>query len=91
MNRSKFVPVAIVVVVVGFILLMMFAMPKATHRVEVCITFEGQSECKIASGGTKEAALRTAVENACALISGGPTDTVRCQNTQPTKLNWLTP
>jgi hypothetical protein len=91
MNRSKYIPIAIVGGIVAFILLMMFAMPKAAHRVEVCITFEGQSECKTASGATKESALRTAVENACALISGGPTDTVRCQNTPPTKLNWLTP
>jgi len=83
------IPIAIVGVIVAFVLLMLFAMPQAKHRVEVCITFEGQSECRTASGATRESALRTAVENACALISGGPTDTVRCQNTPPTKTNWL--
>lgn len=89
MNRSKYVPIAIVAGIVGFVLLMIFAMPKAKYRVEVCLTFDGQSSCKIASGATRESALRTAVENACALISGGPTDTVRCQNTPLTKKNWL--
>jgi hypothetical protein len=89
MNKSKLIPIAIVGVIVAFILLMLFAMPKPKHRVEVCITFEGQSQCRIASGATKDAALRTAVENACALISSGPTDTVRCQNTPPTKTDWL--
>lgn len=89
MNKSKLIPIVIVATIVGFVLLMVFAMPKATHRVEVCITFERQSSCKIASGATRESALRQAVENACALISGGPTDTVRCQNTVPTKTNWL--
>jgi hypothetical protein len=83
------IPVAIVATIVAFVLLMLFAMPSAQHRVEVCITFDGQSECRIASGPTRESALRTAVDNACALISSGPTDTVRCANTPPTKTNWL--
>lgn len=65
------------------------AMPSPAFRVEVCLEFKGQTSCKIASSATEQTALRTATENACALISGGVTDTIACQNTTPKSVKWL--
>jgi hypothetical protein len=59
------------------------------HRVEVCIEFNGQSRCKIASGASQEAALRTAHDNACGELAGGVTDTLACGRTEPYKVTWL--
>ena len=59
------------------------------HRVEVCVEFRGRQSCRIASGATKEDALRTATDNACALISAGMTDSIACGNTPPYKVTWL--
>ena len=56
------------------------------YRVEVCMEFQGQSACRIASGSTKEHAQRTATDNACALISSGMTDSMSCTNTPAKKI-----
>jgi hypothetical protein len=50
---------------------------------EVCMTFNGRTECRTAVGVDSDEATRTAIQNACALISGGMTQTIQCQNRQP--------
>jgi hypothetical protein len=50
---------------------------------EVCITFQGRTECRAAVGATEQEATTTAIQNACALISAGMTQTVQCQNRPP--------
>lgn len=61
----------------------------AGYRVEVCKEFQGRTACRTASGATRDAALRTASDNACALISSGMTDSIACQGTTPTSVKWL--
>ena len=61
----------------------------ATHRVEVCMEFNGRTSCRIASGSTESFALRTATSNACAGIASGVTDSIACEQKAPTKVNWL--
>ena len=58
-------------------------------RVEVCMEFRGQTNCRVASGATQESALRTAITNACALISGGVTDSQQCERSTPLSVKWL--
>lgn len=53
------------------------------HRVEVCMEFRGQSACRTAAGPTREEAIRTATDNACALLASGMTDTIQCGRTPP--------
>jgi hypothetical protein len=50
---------------------------------EVCVTFQGQTNCGKASSETREGAVRSAVTAACATIAGGMTETIRCDNTPP--------
>lgn len=63
-------------------------MNMAVHRVEVCMQFGGQTNCRTASGATREFALHTAISNACAGISSGVTDTIKCEHQEPVKLDW---
>lgn len=58
-------------------------------KVEVCMTFNGQTVCKTVNAKSEAAALRTGAENACADISSGVDDTIRCQNTEPKSVKWL--
>jgi hypothetical protein len=51
--------------------------------------FEGRNNCRTALGNTKEVALRTAIDNACALIASGMTQTIACSNTPPKSVKWL--
>jgi hypothetical protein len=50
--------------------------------------FQGKQSCRIASGTTKEQALRTASENACAIIASGMTDSMACDRSTPTRITW---
>mgnify|MGYP005811269473 CR=1 FL=1 len=53
------------------------------NRVEVCLTFNGRQACRVASGASREEAVRTATDNACALIASGVTETMACGRTAP--------
>lgn len=56
------------------------------HTYEVCIEFKGRTNCAVASGTTKEEAIRTATDTACAIISGGMTESIQCSRTPPTSV-----
>ena len=75
---------------VGFVGALIYnTMSYSQFRVEVCMEFEGRSNCRTALGNTKEVALRTAIDNACALIASGMTQTIACSNTPPKSVKWL--
>lgn len=51
--------------------------------------FNGQTACKTVSAKSEDFALRGGRENACADISSGVDDTIRCQNMEPKSVKWL--
>lgn len=59
------------------------------NRVEVCMEFRGRTQCKTASGATKEAAIRTAGDAACSLIASGMTETMQCSHSEPKSVREL--
>jgi hypothetical protein len=54
-------------------------------RCEVCITFEGRQACRSVDGATADDAKRSAINNTCAQLSSGVTQTMACERTTPTK------
>jgi hypothetical protein len=70
------------------VLIVYSTLSMATHRVEVCMQFEGHTNCRIASGSTRDFALRTAISNACAGIASGVTDSIKCEHEEPVKVDW---
>ena len=83
--------VVMTVVFFGIILVViaLSTMNLAQHRVEVCMTFNGRTNCRTASGSTEEFARRTATTNACAELASGVTDSMACDAATPTKINVL--
>ena len=80
----------IVLAVVAFVgLLGYMSMGQKQQRVEVCVDFQGRKNCRIASGPTKDAALRTATDNACATITNGMTESMSCSHNPPASTKWL--
>jgi hypothetical protein len=76
--------------VVAFLALLAYStLHGPRYRVEVCMTFNGQSTCKTVNAKSQDAAVRSATENACADIASGVDDTIRCQNTEPRSIHWL--
>lgn len=52
-------------------------------RADVCIVFNGQKQCRTAIGATEEEAVRTATNNACAMLASGMTQTMSCERVPP--------
>ncbi|HET9481767.1 MAG TPA: hypothetical protein VFP98_08425 [Candidatus Polarisedimenticolia bacterium] len=62
------------------------SMQQAQVTCEVCITFRGASQCRSATGPEREAAVRTATDNACAFLASGMADSIQCSNTPPSRV-----
>jgi hypothetical protein len=76
--------------VVGFLALVAYSTMKGKrYRVEVCMAYQGRTNCRTVSATSEEAALRSASDNACADIASGVTDIMRCDQSQPHSVKWL--
>ncbi|MDZ7638611.1 MAG: hypothetical protein U5J83_10270 [Bryobacterales bacterium] len=85
---SKPVLVGVGLLAVVALLMIWSSIGLREHRVEVCVTFDGRSVCRTASGASKESALRQAQDNACALLTSGVTGTIACGQTKPDRVTW---
>ncbi len=54
-------------------------------RCEVCITYNGLSQCRTVEGEHEEDVHLAAVNNVCAYLANGVTDGMACMRTPPTK------
>jgi hypothetical protein len=59
------------------------------YRIEVCMSYDGRSACRIVSAKSEQSAVRNAISNACAEIASGVTDTMRCEQSPPKSQRWL--
>lgn len=90
MKKSVLLGIAFVVAVLGAVIYTTLSASSSRYRVEVCVEFQGRRSCRIAAAATEQGALRTAQENACALISSGVTDSMQCGTyTAPASVRWI--
>lgn len=89
MNKKVGLGIGIVFALVFAGILTYSMMSLRKHRVEVCIAYNGRTECRVAAGATQDEALRTATDNACALLASGMTDNMACGRTEPKSVRWL--
>ena len=75
-----------VVLFVGYLLYSSLNLRKFTC--EACVEFQGRTVCRTAAGATREEAVRTAVELACAVLAAGRTESMRCNETPPKSVSW---
>jgi hypothetical protein len=87
MKPAAWLGVLFVVVVLGFIVYSTFQ--GTGYKCEVCVTFNGRTDCRVAGAKTQEHAIRTAVENACAQLASGVADSTRCDQTRPDSVRWI--
>ena len=86
MKKTVWIAIAFVVVFLLFVISTTFQGERV--RVEVCMVFHGQRDCRKAQAQDREHALRTAITNACAQLASGVTDTGQCENTPPESVTW---
>ena len=87
MRKTLWLGVLFVAVIVAA--LVYTSVGAARHRCEVCMTYMGRTSCKTASAGSRQEALRTATQNACADIASGMTESNQCENGAPQSVRWL--
>ena len=87
MKKTVWLAIAFGVLVVGAIVYSTFSQDRV--RCQVCVSFKGQRDCRIASATNREGAVRAAVTNACAQLASGVTETTQCESTQPDSVEWL--
>ncbi len=75
---------------VGFIaLLTWLTLGHKQIRVKVCAEYQGRTNCATAAGPTRDQALRSATDTACATIASGMTDSMSCSHKPPVSIEWL--
>jgi hypothetical protein len=82
-GRTTIVTVLVLLVFAGIVVYSSLGL--TTHRCEVCVSFDGRQACRTVEGGSEDEAMAGATTNACALVSSGVTDTMRCQRTPPAR------
>lgn len=53
---------------------------------ELCVTYNGRTECRRGSGATDQDARAAAQKAACAVMASGMAESVNCSNTPPTNV-----
>ena len=81
--RNAVAAACVLLPVIGFVVYSSFQV--SAVECEVCMAFDGRELCRSASAATREEALRSAADNACALLASGMTHTIRCQQSEPVK------
>jgi hypothetical protein len=84
-KRSR---VALLLVAIALLLggLIYGSMSAVQAECELCVEFNGLRECRTGSGTTSDEARRAAQRAACAVMAGGMSETIACQNRRPTML-----
>jgi len=81
MRRSTGITLAVIVVIIALFFYMSTA--RATQECNVCVEFNGRSNCAAAAGSTAAEATRTAQETACGPVVNGMNETIACGNKAP--------
>ena len=89
MKNSVVLAVAFGIAVIAAVIFTTISASASKYRCEVCVEFQGRTQCRTAAAATEMQARRTVQENACALISSGVTDSMQCGNSQPVSVKWL--
>lgn len=85
MTRIGIVGTVLLAAVFGYVVFQSFRLESASC--EVCMEYNGQSQCRKVGGATVDEARQGAITNACAFLSSGVTDSMACQRTKPISEN----
>ena len=89
MHSRTWIVIGVLALIVGTLAALVWSsMQLSQYTAEVCITYRGNTQCRVASGTTREEVLRTAADMACSGLASGMTDRINCQDTPPSRVTW---
>ena len=84
-SKTKWPVIAAVVFVIAVVAAIAFStLGNAQVHCEVCVTFNGRTQCGNSASTSREQAERAATDLACNGLTAGMTELMQCQNS-PTK------
>ena len=81
MSRAGLVGAILLLGVIAWVLA--GSMGTDQHTCEVCMEYKGASQCRTVAAATVDLAREGAIQNACAFISGGVTESMACHREKP--------
>jgi hypothetical protein len=85
LKKGRWAAIVAVAVVLAWIIYS--SMDTQAYSCEVCVEFDGQTQCRSAAGATREEAVKTATSVACATLAHGMEQSIRCEQTPPKSIN----
>ena len=87
-SKTKWPVIAGIAFIVIFIAAMAYStLGNAQERCEVCVTYNGQTNCGTSAASNREQAERSATDIACNSLTHGMTELMQCQNAER-KVTW---
>jgi hypothetical protein len=78
---------AFLVALVALVSILIYgSMSTVQAQCELCVQYNGRTECRRGSGADQEEAKRAAQKAACAVMAMGMSESVNCQNVPPTNV-----
>jgi hypothetical protein len=85
-SKSAILGIGTTILLIGLIAISMRGVRQV--QCEVCITFKGETACRVGEGRTREDAQRTAAESCCAVLpASGMAERIQCSKSEPTSLS----
>lgn len=85
MRRTGVLALVGFTLLVGAIIWSSFTTPRV--ECEVCITHDGRINCASAAGPTRDEAIGSAIDVACAALASGRAGSLECGRSVPTKVS----
>ncbi|MGB7213290.1 MAG: hypothetical protein WBC97_11775 [Gemmatimonadales bacterium] len=83
MKRNTIITVLVIAVFAGLLLYSTLSAQRV--QCDVCVTFNGRSNCASATAATETDASHSAQATACGTLSQGMAESINCGDAQPTK------
>lgn len=81
MSRAGIAGLITILAIVAFVLA--GSLSVSEHSCDVCMEYQGRSQCRTVAAATVDQAREGAIQNACAFISGGVTGSMACHREEP--------
>jgi len=81
MSKGTILAIVFGILILGVIIFQTMGLRQ--YECEVCMELDGRSKCMTVKGESEQQAMSTAKDNACALISNGRDELIRCTQQQP--------
>ncbi len=88
-GRSKAWLLGALVALALLSLLIFSSLNLAKYKAEVCVTFNGMTQCRTAAGATEEYVIRAATSDACSTMASGVTQSMACEQASAPVIHWI--